>query len=227
MPVRKSLIPINMRDGSVWRWEKAIQNSSSSQNRISINSSGMSPKSGEIESRLMLRTSAIFFKISGLGIRAFVSYWVISCAEGFVQTDGAAKLITGHSSEFSAYLNPFSNSYVEIFSFFWYKYVMIFRDYYFLTTALLLEANAGWSVSWFWEISGADGICSSTFSEWRWISCCFRSFFHSSRAVACSASNFSICASSFSGFGRAFTPSSFRASLLVMWSSYSFWCCPR
>lgn len=72
----KVLIPINMRDGSVWRWEKAIQNSSSSQNRISINSSGMSPKSGEIESRLMLRTSAIF-KISGLGIRAFVSYWVI------------------------------------------------------------------------------------------------------------------------------------------------------
>ena len=58
----KVLIPINMRDGSVWRWEKAIQNSSSSQNRISINSSGMSPKSGEIESRLMLRTSAIFFK---------------------------------------------------------------------------------------------------------------------------------------------------------------------
>ena len=49
-------------DGSVWRWEKAIQNSSSSQNRISINSSGMSPKSGEIESRLMLRTSAIFLK---------------------------------------------------------------------------------------------------------------------------------------------------------------------
>lgn len=40
--------------------------------------------------------------------------------------------------------------------------------------------------------------------------------FHSSQAVACSASNFSICASSFSGFGRAFTPSSFRASLLVM-----------
>lgn len=39
----KVLIPINMRDGSVWRWEKAIQNSSSSQNRISINSSGMSP----------------------------------------------------------------------------------------------------------------------------------------------------------------------------------------
>ena len=35
-------------------------------------------------------------------------------------------------------------------------------------------------------------------------------------SVACSASNFSICASSFSGFGRAFTPSSFRASLLVM-----------
>lgn len=34
--------------------------------------------------------------------------------------------------------------------------------------------------------------------------------------LACSASNFSICASSFSGFGRAFTPSSFRASLLVM-----------
>ena len=58
----KVLIPINMRDGSVWRWEKAIQNSSSSQNRISINSSGMSPKSGEIESRLMLRTSAIFLK---------------------------------------------------------------------------------------------------------------------------------------------------------------------
>ena len=58
----KDLIPINMRDGSVWRWEKAIQNSSSSQNRISINSSGMSPKSGEIESRLMLRTSAIFLK---------------------------------------------------------------------------------------------------------------------------------------------------------------------
>ena len=56
----KVLIPINMRDGSVWRWEKAIQNSSSSQNRISINSSGMSPKSGE--SRLMLRTSAIFLK---------------------------------------------------------------------------------------------------------------------------------------------------------------------
>lgn len=58
----KVLIPINMRDGSVWRWEKAIQNSSSSQNRISINSSGMSPKSGEIESRLMLRTFAIFLK---------------------------------------------------------------------------------------------------------------------------------------------------------------------
>ena len=107
----KVLIPINMRDGSVWRWEKAIQNSSSSQNRISINSSGMSPKSGEIESRLMLRTSAIFLKFP---------VWVLSnsCAEGFVQTDGAAKLITGHSSEFSAYLNPFSNSYVEIFSFF-------------------------------------------------------------------------------------------------------------
>lgn len=113
----KVLIPINMRDGSVWRWEKAIQNSSSSQNRISINSSGMSPKSGEIESRLMLRTSAIFlnFRSGNPGIRFVLSN---SCAEGFVQTDGAAKLITGHSSEFSAYLNPFSNSYVEIFSFF-------------------------------------------------------------------------------------------------------------
>ena len=62
MILRKSTIAANMRDGSVWRWEKAIQNSSSSQNRISINSSGMSPKSGEIESRLMLRTSAIFLK---------------------------------------------------------------------------------------------------------------------------------------------------------------------
>lgn len=113
----KVLIPINMRDGSVWRWEKAIQNSSSSQNRISINSSGMSPKSGEIESRLMLRTSAIFlnFRSGNPGICFVLSN---SCAEGFVQTDGAAKLITGHSSEFSAYLNPFSNSYVEIFSFF-------------------------------------------------------------------------------------------------------------
>ena len=109
----KVLIPINMRDGSVWRWEKAIQNSSSSQNRISINSSGMSPKSGEIESRLMLRTSAIFLKFP-----VFRFVLSNSCAEGFVQTDGAAKLITGHSSEFSAYLNPFSNSYVEIFSFF-------------------------------------------------------------------------------------------------------------
>lgn len=113
----KVLIPINMRDGSVWRWEKAIQNSSSSQNRISINSSGMSPKSGEIESRLMLRTSAIFLKfpVWESGLRFVLSN---SCAEGFVQTDGAAKFITGHSSEFSAYLNPFSNSYVEIFSFF-------------------------------------------------------------------------------------------------------------
>ena len=62
----KVLIPINMRDGSVFVVEKAIQNSSSSQNRISINSSGMSPKSGEIESRLMLRTSAIFFKFQVL-----------------------------------------------------------------------------------------------------------------------------------------------------------------
>jgi len=112
----KVLIPINMRDGSVWRWEKAIQNSSSSQNRISINSSGMSPKSGEIESRLMLRTSAIFLKFPVWESGRFVLS--NSCAEGFVQTDGAAKLITGHSSEFSAYLNPFSNSYVEIFSFF-------------------------------------------------------------------------------------------------------------
>lgn len=77
----------------------------------------MSPKSGEIESRLMLRTSAIFlnFRSGNPGICFVLSN---SCAEGFVQTDGAAKLITGHSSEFSAYLNPFSNSYVEIFSFF-------------------------------------------------------------------------------------------------------------
>ena len=69
----KVLIPINMRDGSVWRWEKAIQNSSSSQTGFH-NSSGMSPKSGEIESRLMFKNICNFFKISGLGIRAFVSY---------------------------------------------------------------------------------------------------------------------------------------------------------
>lgn len=76
----KVLIPINMRDGSVWRWEKQPE-FSSSQNRISINSSGMSPKSGEIESRLMLRTSAIFLKfpVWESGHRFVLSN---SCAEG-------------------------------------------------------------------------------------------------------------------------------------------------
>ena len=57
----KVLIPINMRDGSVFVVGKGNPEFFI-QNRISINSSGMSPKSGEIESRLMLRTSAIFFK---------------------------------------------------------------------------------------------------------------------------------------------------------------------
>lgn len=44
----------------------------------------------------------------------------------------------------------------------------------------------------------------------------FSEFFSSSRVVAYSASNFSICVSGFSGFGRAFTPNSFRASLLAV-----------
>ena len=167
-----------------------------------------------------------FFKISGLGIRAFVSYWVILVPKALFRPMARPSWLPVIALNFLHILILFPIVMLKFSPSFdtntlWFFVIIIFNN-----------SVASWSKCWMERLLVLGNIRRRRYLllnifRVKMDILLFPEFFHSSRAVACSASNFSICASSFSGFGRAFTPSSFRASLLVMWSSYSFWCCPR